>query len=202
MWYDTSQGTHYSYGSAEATANAWEIYYYFRGLSTPWTIASIAALCGNAQLESIMNPFIRSESESGAFGLWQWITNKRTMINWANSQGLRPTSGPAQVQYVEAERSGAVQDTQYLPRGDYSHVSFNDFAYNLEDLTVRDLARCWWVNYERSAAWQEDRARWAEGYYQLFTGGPGPGPGPGTVPKWLLYAGRRKKKRVKCTIYV
>lgn len=198
MWYDTSQGTHYSYGSVEATANAWEIYNYFRGLSAPWAVESIAALCGNAQLESIMNPFIRSESESGAFGLWQWITNKQTMINWTNSQGLRATSGPAQVQYVEAERSGAVQDTQYLPRQEFSNVTFNDFAYNQDNLSVRDLARCWWVNYERSAAWQEDRATWAAGYYQLFTGSPPP---IGTLPKWLLFSGRRKR-RVKCTVYV
>lgn len=198
MWYDTSQGTHYNYGTAEATANAWEIYNYFRGLSAPWAVESIAALCGNAQLESIMNPFIRSESESGAFGLWQWITNKRTMINWANSQGLRPTSGPAQVRYVEAERSGAVQDTQYLPRGEFSGVSFNDFAYNQDNLSVRDLTRCWWNNYERSAAWQEDRARWAAGYYQLFTGGPPPT--PGTVPTWLLYKWKERKRIVKCTI--
>lgn len=199
MWYDTSQGTHYSYGSAEATANAWEIYNYFRGLSAPWAVESIAALCGNAQLESIMNPFIRSESESGAFGLWQWITNKQTMINWANSQGLRATSGSAQVQYVEAERSGAVQDTQYLPRQEFSNVSFNDFAYNQDNLSVRDLARCWWVNYERSAAWQEDRATWAAGYYQLFTGSPPP---IGTLPTWLLFKSGRRKKRVKCTVYV
>lgn len=198
MWYDTSHGTHYRYGSTEATANAWEIYNYFRGLSAPWAVESIAALCGNAQLESVMNPYIRSDTESGAFGLWQWITNKQTMIHWANSQGLRPTSGPAQVRYVEAERSGAVKDTQYLPRQEFSHVSFNDFAYNQESLSVRELARCWWTNYERSASWQDDRARWAEGYYQIFTGSP---PQPGTVPKWLLYAGRRKR-RVKCTIYV
>lgn len=199
MWYDTSQGTHYSYGSAEATANAWEIYNYFRGLSAPWAVESIAALCGNAQLESIMNPFIRSESESGAFGLWQWITNKQTMINWANSQGLRATSGSAQVQYVEAERSGAVQDTQYLPRQEFSNVTFNDFAYNQDSLSVRDLARCWWTNYERSAAWQEDRATWAAGYYQLFTGSPPP---IGTLPTWLLFKSGRRKKRVKCTVYV
>ena len=199
MWYDTSQGTHYSYGSAEATANAWEIYNYFRGLSAPWAVESIAALCGNAQLESIMNPFIRSESESGAFGLWQWITNKQTMINWANSQGLRATSGPAQVQYVEAERSGVVQDTQYLPRQEFANVTFNDFAYNQDNLSVRDLARCWWVNYERSAAWQEDRATWAAGYYQLFTGSPPP---IGTLPTWLLFKSGRRKRRVKCTVYI
>ena len=199
MWYDTSQGTRYNYGSTEATANAWEIYNYFRGLATPWAVESIAALCGNAQLESIMNPFIRADTESGAFGLWQWITNKQTLINWANGQGLRPTSGPAQVQYVEAERSGAVQDSQYLPRQEFSHVSFNDFAYNQENLTVQQLAKCWWTNYERSAAWQEDRATWAAGYYELFTGSPPP---PGTVPPWLLFKWKERRRRVKCTIHL
>lgn len=197
MWYDTSQGTRYNYGTTEATANAWEIYNYFRGLTTPWAVESIAALCGNAQLESQMNPFIRADTESGAFGLWQWITNKQTLINWANGQGLRPTSGPAQVQYVEAERSGAVQDSQYLPRQEFSHVSFNDFAYNQETLTVQQLAKCWWTNYERSAAWQEDRATWAAGYYELFTGSPPP---TGTVPPWLLFKWKERHRRVKCTI--
>ncbi len=202
-WHDTTQGVYYRYGTTEATENAWEIYYYFHGLSTPWAVESIAALCGNFQLESQMNPFVRSATESGAFGLAQWITNKQTMIRWATSQGLRATSGPAQVQYIEAERSGAVQDGQYLPRNEFSHVSFNDFAYNQETLTVEQLARCWWNNYERSAAYQEDRTTWAKGYYQLFTGGPGPGPGPGPgdVPKWLLFR-RGNVRRVKRTVYI
>ena len=60
MWYDTTVGAHYSYGSPESTANAWEIYNYFRSLSPPWAVESIAALCGNFQLESVMNPCIPS----------------------------------------------------------------------------------------------------------------------------------------------
>ena len=197
MWYDTTVGAHYSYGSPESTANAWEIYNYFRSLSTPWAVESIAALCGNFQLESVMNPCIRNVNQSGAFGLPQWITHKSTMIAWANTRGLRPTSGTAQVQYIEAERRDGVDD-QYLPRGLYANVTFNDFAYNLDNLDVVDLTRCWWVNYERSAEYQTDRETWAQGFYQLFQGQP-----PiTTLPKWLLYKLKGDKKRVRTTVFI
>ena len=182
MWYDTTLGAHYNYNSTEAQANAWEVYNYFRGLSTPWAVESIAALCGNMSVESFFNPYIRETTQTGAFGLCQWITNKSTMINWANNRGLRPTSGTAQVQYIEAERIGGV-DNQYLARGDYSTVSFSDFAYNTENRTVSDLARCWWNNYERSAEYQTSRGTRAVYYYNMFGGTP---PTPGTFPIWLI----------------
>lgn len=188
MWYDTDVGIYYGYRSTEAVANAWEVYYYFRGLSNPWAVESIAALCGNMAVESGINPIIRETNESGAFGLVQWITHKQTMISWANARGLRPTSGPAQVQYIEAERIGGVDD-QYIARDPYRSVSFNDFAYNNDALTVDTLARVWWNNYERGREYQESRGRDAQYYYELFMGGPGPT--PGTLPPWLLFKRRK-----------
>lgn len=191
-WYDTSLGAHYTYTGTEAKANAWEVYNYFRGLGTPWAIESIAALCGNMSVESYLNPYIRESTQSGAFGLVQWITHKRDMINWAEGRGLRATSGPAQVQYIEQERLGI--DDQWLQRGEYAQ-SFSSFAYNWNNLSVSQLARCFWDCFERSAEYQTARATRGEYYYTMFTGedppGPGPGPEPGEVPAWLLL---RKKK--------
>ena len=187
-WYDTTLGAHYSYTSTEAVANAWEVYNYFRGLGNPWSIDSIAALCGNMHVESYLNPYIRESTASGAFGLVQWITHKQDMINWAESNGLRATSGNAQVRYIEQERLGI--DDQWLQRGEYAQ-SFSSFAYNLNNLTVSQLARCFWDCFERSAEYQTSRATRAEYYYSVFTGGEPPTPTPGDVPTWLLL--RRKK---------
>lgn len=191
-WYDTSHGTYYRYTSTEARANAWEVYNYFRGLGNPWEIVSIAAMCGNMMLESTLNPYIRETTQSGAFGLVQWITHKQDMISWAQSQGLRATSGPAQVRYIEQERNGI--DDQWQGRQEYVGMRFSDFAYNTRGYDLQTLTHCFWRCFERSNAYQTDRELYARYYYSMFTGedppGPGPGPEPGTVPAWLLFRRR------------
>lgn len=174
-WHDTTLGAHYAYNSQNAIDNAWEVYNYFRGLTHQWAVESIAALCGNMSVESYINPYIRETTQSGAFGLVQWITHKSDMIAWANNHGLRPTSGPAQVQYIEQERQGI--DDQWIGRGDFSGVTFSDFAYNTRNYTVLQLARCFWDCFERSAEYQTSRGRRAEYYYQIFGGTP-PTPAP------------------------
>lgn len=199
MWYESDHGVYYTYTSTKAIANAWEVYNFFTGLTYPWDTKSIAAMCGNFAVESGINPIIRYTSESGAFGIAQWITHKSTMISWANNRSLNPETGNAQVQYILAEFADGVDD-QYLPRGDYSSVTFRKFVYNELDMTVADLARCWWNNYERSAAYQQDRERDALYYYNIFSGGPGPT--PGNLPPWLYFKWKEKKKRVKRAIYI
>lgn len=188
-WHDTTLGAHYGYTTSEAVDNAWEVYNYFRGLGNPWEITSIAALCGNMSVESYMNPYIRESTASGAFGLVQWISNKSNMINWAQSNNLRATSGNAQVRYIEQERLGI--DDQWGGRGDFVGVTFSDFAYNTRGYTVSVLARCFWDCFERSREYQTSRAARAEYYYSVFTGGEPPTPTPGDVPTWLLL--RRKR---------
>ena len=185
MWYDTQLGAHYvPPSSTESIANLWEVYNYFHGLSTPWAVESIAAVAGNMSVESYFNPYIRETTESGAFGLVQWITHKSDMIAWANSQGLRPTSGPAQVQYIEQERQGI--DDQWSGRGDFAGMTMSDFAYNRRGYTVSRLAYCWWRCYERSAEYQQSRGTRAEYFYEVLTGSPP----PGTIYPWML----KKKK--------
>lgn len=186
MWYDTTLGARYSTSSVQGLANADEIYLYFTGLSTPWHVNSISALCGNIQQESSMNPYIRESTASGAFGLVQWISYKSAMIAWANNNGLRPTSGPAQVRYLEYERS---INEQWLMRSPTDTVSFNDFAYNTGNWTVDYLTYVFWNNFERSSGYNSVRAEYAADYYEHFTGSP-PTPGPGVVPLWLLFRRR------------
>lgn len=190
-WHDTTLGAHYwlgGSGNAEAIDNAWEIYAYFRNLPTPWTIESIAALTGNIQYEGIMNPYVRDANTTRAFGLVQWITHRSDMISWARNNGMDPTKGPPQVQYIELERQGI--DDQWIGRGDFRGMSMSDFAYNTRSLTVERLARCWWDCFERSAEYQTGRGTYAVKYYELFTGGtppgPGPSPSPGYLTLWML----------------
>lgn len=181
-WHDTTVGVYYRIGSTEAIDNAWEIYAYFRNLSTPWAIESIAAMCGNMQTESQMNPYVRETTQSGAFGLVQWITHKRDMISWAQNQGMRATSGPAQVAYIEQERQGI--DDQWLGRHEFVGMRMSEFAYNSRNFTVSKLSYCWWDCFERSAEYQQQRGRDSATYYELFTGSPPPG--DEQLPIWLM----------------
>ena len=185
-WHQTDQGVYYSFQSTQADDNALEVYYYFTGsVTTAWAVESIAALAGNMQLESTMNPFIRAANQSGAFGLVQWITFKSQMISWAQNNGFTPTNGAPQCAYIELERQGI--DTQWLGRGDYQGITFSNFAYNSGNWTVAELTKMFWACFERSAEYQPSRERYAAYYYQLFTGSP---PGPGPTHKWLY----KKKK--------
>jgi len=194
-WHNSDQGIYYykpgesGWPDQRAIDNGMEVYYFFTGnVTTPWTTESIAAMAGNMTLESTMNPFIRAANQSGAFGLVQWVTFKSNMISWANSNGLTPTDGMPQCSYIELERQGI--DTQWLGRGDYSGVTFSNFAYNSGGWTLAELTKMFWACFERSAEYQTVRETYANVYYQLYTGTP-PGPTPsGGLPIYIL---KRKK---------
>lgn len=169
--------------------NALEVYSFFRGKG--WATESIAALCGNMQRESTINPVVRTSTTSGAYGLTQWITNKSKMINWCTSNGYSYASGIGQCNYIEWERLNPSAADQWYGRNEYSGITFTNFAHNDMGYSVAELTRCFWASYERSAGYDPQRATYSQHYYELFGGQPGPGPS-GDFPKWLLFNKRNK----------
>lgn len=185
---------------ADRDTNAWEMYNYFHPRG--WTTESIAAMVGNIDVESTVNPQ-RINANSGASGLTQWTgTRKTNMQNYVVSTlGYRDwTNGDGQQQYIYYEYQHPSATDSWLLRGGYTR-SFAEFAANTYGDTLADLTYMWQMCYERVSIGTPVVIRYtkAQYYYALFGGTP-PGPG-GNVPKWLLF-GRRRQRRVKRTIYL
>lgn len=191
MSWHYAPGQYFQRDGVEANDNAMEVYYFFSGLSVPWATESIAALAGNMNIESTMNPLVRLFTTSGAFGLVQWITHKQTMSTWCANNGYDRDTGPGQCAYIEAERGGA--DDQWSRKSEWNNITFTQFAQNTPGYTVEQLAKCFNDCFEKPGSYNPQRARWAVYYYQMFTGSP-PGPTPGNIDKWLLFKFRKDVK--------
>lgn len=155
---------------SEMTTNASYIYSYLT--NSGWKIQAIAAMLGNMQAESTINPG-RWQSEavnntSLGYGLVQW-TPATKYFNWCGEQGLSDYSemdnNLARIIY---EVSNAIQ---WIPTNTYD-FSFSEFTQS--DLTVSELAKSFLLNYERPAdqseSVQEYRASLAENWYLILTG--------------------------------
>lgn len=162
--------------------NAWEMYNYYRNLSNPWTVESIAALCGNAQLESTINP--ARVNSSGYTGLTQLGgTRKTTMLNWLSSNGFSSDSGPGQTRYIEYERANPSATESWYHRGGYTN-SFSDFAYNTQSWSLEDLTYMFQYCYERNSFDpQTQRYTYAQHYWSLFQSTP---PGPDIIELLIM----------------
>ena len=159
--------------STEMDNNALECYNFFSSLSPTWKVESIAALCGNMQRESTINPQ-RVNSNSGAYGLTQWIGNKTKMQNWCTNNGYQYDSGVGQTHYIEWERGhpGPNQSDQWYATASYN-LSFSDFAYNTNNESLDYLTASFKYCYERNAGDDvAQRQQYARHYYELFTGQP------------------------------
>lgn len=166
--------------------NAWEVYNFFTSLNPPWQMISVAALCGNMQLESTINPG-KINSGSGAYGLTQWTNNKTKMQTWCTTNGYQYDSGIGQTHYIEWERAnpGPNGSDQWYATPSYN-LSMSAFAYNSNNNDLNYLTAAFKYNYERNN--NEDtatRQHYAQHYYELFGGSP---PGPGNLLKKILGA--------------
>ncbi len=172
---------------SEMENNAEIIYYYF--ISCGWTINAIAAMCGNMQAESTINPGLWEglSPYNGGYGLVQW-TPYTKYSNWAGNDW--DTDHDLQLDRIRYE---LLNGLQWDPaRGD-NETGSNTFYQTFQDFTQSTLspsilANQWCYKYEYPATRpQPIRGTYSDQWYQFFSSLP---PRPTAVkrglPIWLL----------------
>ena len=170
-------------GSDGMTNNANIIKDYF--YNSGWTMNAIAAIVGNMQVESGINPG-RWENDdvgnlSGGFGLVQWTpaTKLRDWIDSTYGSGDY-TNGDYQLDRIIYELENGLQ---YSPAKGFNET-FSEWS--ISNKKPGYLAAAFLCNYEKAAdtGWraQINRARIAEKWFQTFTGeNPGKWLPPGLI---------------------
>lgn len=171
---------------AETEGNAYEVYYTLDNLG--WTPQAVAAVCGNMQAESGINPG-RWEigktpfSADAGYGLTQW-TPYTKLSDWADANQLAwIDNGDTQVLRIEYE---ALNNEQWFYNSQldrYPPITFTQFRSSL--LPVDTLSDYFLYFYEHpiDPVGQTPIRRTNSRYwYNLFTGGGG-----GNIPLWLLF---------------
>lgn len=127
----------------EMTVNAQEIMNQLT--SRGWTKNAVAAMLGNMQTESTINPGVwesLSPNVNNGYGLVQW-TPATKLMSWAEGEGLDYTSGDVQLQRIDWE---VANNQQWIPTSQYP-MSFQEFK--VSTLTPEYLAQVFIRNYER-----------------------------------------------------
>lgn len=169
--------------AAETEGNAQEVYATLDNLG--WSVQAIAALCGNMQAESGINPGIWENLTpyAGGYGLTQW-TPYTKLSDWADQNQLAwIDNGDTQLLRIEYE---ALNNEQWFYNSEmdrYPPITFTQFRVSL--LPVETLSDYFLYFYEhpQDPMGQTPIRRVNSRYwYDLFTGGGG-----GTVPLWMLF---------------
>ena len=167
------------------------LHYFFR--SAGWTDNAIAAMLGNMQSESTINPGIwegltppaPGQTKVG-YGLVQW-TPYTHYSDWAG-EGWQD-NGQKEMERIIYELSNGLQwiSTDIYP------MTFEDFTLSQE--APSKLAQVWLYNYERPEVKpQPIRSTRANYWYQYITGQEPPTPPtPSDIPIWLMF--KMKERR-------
>lgn len=171
----------------------------FSGLG--YNINTIAALAGNAQAESTINPGM-NEVGGGGYGLFQW-TPKSDLIGACNQLGISPyTDGTIQCQCLDGElftlrnqwystkafispyyKSGATSDMIGITPEQFKS---NTMGWNPDKLAILFMAAYERPAYDPATNHVEKRVSNANYWYDYYTGNP-PTPTPGKgIPKELI----------------
>ena len=157
-----------------------------------WTIEAIAALLGNMESESTINPGIWENMTLdilGGYGLVQW-TPSTIYTMWATSNDYDIADGDAQLLWIDTmtELTG-----QWIPTDEYP-LSFAQFKRSTA--SPQYLASAFLKNFERAGVEVEsERRTQASKWYNYMTNGRGSGGFITTKRKhynFLLF-GRRKR---------
>lgn len=175
--FGTYWGNDYSSSTAlsqkQMEVNATYIYSYL--LSKGWSINSIAAILGNMQAESSINPgrwqsnIVGGNEDGHGYGLCQW-TPYTKYTGWAIASGY---SDPSEMDSNLARIIYEVENNiQWYGTGSYSGMSFEEFATSSESVSF--LAVGFLLCYERPADQSESvqnyRSSLAESWYKYLTG--------------------------------
>lgn len=175
----------------------------FLGLG--YHINTIAALAGNAQTESTINPGL-NEVGGGGYGLFQW-TPKSDLIDACNSLGISPyTDGTIQCRCLDGElftlrnqwysssafirpyyRSGATSDMIGITPEQFKS---NTMGWNPDKLAILFMAAYERPSYDPDTNHAENRKANANYWYEYYTGNPPtptpPTPGGGNPKKLIV----------------
>ena len=167
--------------TAEMQNNAEMVMQY--GTHHGWSLNAIAAICGNMQSESGINPGIWEglSPYSGGYGLVQW-TPYTKYSEWATAQGLTPWegNGEAEMQRISYEAANNLQWFRNAELGLDPPITFAQFLTSTED--VGTLANYWCWFYEHPAnPNQPERATQAQAWYEYLSHIERP------LPVWLLF---------------
>ena len=173
----------------EMEANAKYIYSFFNALG--WSINAVAAILGNLQAESSINPG-RWQSDivgntADGYGLVQW-TPATKYFDWCKSEGLTDYSAmDANLSRIDYE----VKNNQQWITTESYNLSFKEFS--VSDKSVTYLAAAFLINYERPADQSEAvkvyRGELASAWYSYLTG-----VSPGTPDNPSITTNSKKKK--------
>ena len=193
--YNTSNALTY----AQMEVNALYIYSYLK--HEGWSENAIAAVLGNMEVESSLNPGrwqsdrVGGDESGHGYSLVQW-TPYTKYTNWCSSEGFgdpsEMDSALARIKY-EVE-----QDIQWIGVGSYNGMSFEEFSKSSEPVAY--LAVGFLLCYERPAdqseAVQNYRASLAEKWYTYLTGKEPTKPGgSGNKKKKFNFILFNKKRR-------
>lgn len=161
-----------------------------------WSEYSIAALLGNMDQESTINPGFSQRGGSG-YGLVQWTPPTR-WSDWADSRGYEKDDGNGQILKIVEEMTAANQDEWYSTREIYGDnppnghylLSREDYITNSGSWSIDYLTSAWLWEYERpplSTAMESYRRERAHYWYNVLHGMQ-PIPDPGfDLPIWLVW---------------
>ena len=165
--------------------NNGEIIWSFFGGQEGWTREAVAALLGNMQGESTVNPGLWESlvPYGGGYGLVQW-TPYTVYSDWAGPGW--ENNGTKQCECIMHEYHDG---GQWYPTAQYP-ISFEEWAHSTGD--VGELAYAFMYNYERPASLDHpERKAYAENWYGWLDGKPWdpdiPPSGGGRLPVWLYF---------------
>lgn len=204
-------GNYYgSFFDESETLNASEMqtnaeYIYSSLLGSGWSENAIAAILGNMQAESSINPGRWQSDNVGnsgsGYGLVQW-TPSTNYTDWCNEQGF---SDPSEMDNNLARILFEVANgLQWIVTSSYN-ISFKDFTTSTESVSY--LAKAFLLNYERPADQSESkqnyRAELASNWFTYITGtepsDPSDNPNYQTSKRkkynFLLFTSRRRRNQ-------
>lgn len=175
-WYAIDTASYPNITEAQKQNNVNIIATYFRGLG--WTDNAIAALCGNMEIESLLNP---AQFEIGGnygsnygFGLVQW-TPRTKFSNWAGTDWR--TNYNKQLQRIKWELDN---NDQWIPVASYGYMTFYQFTQSTA--TPEYLAMAFEYSYERGTPMTSQRETAARKWYTYLGNMP-----TANIPVWLLF---------------
>ena len=183
--------------------NATNVYNTLAGLG--FTVEAIAAVLGNMQYESCIDPACVYPKSSfpnqgatladldnsnainitnSAYGLVQWLGTTTTppagnqLVSYAIRHNSQWYEGQIQMDRLTWEYQEGVKF--HPQRVDGTYWTFDSFASSTAD--PQTLAKVWMVCYEGTYSVLDTRKDNAQYWYDYFGGSPDPGPGPGPGP--------------------